>query len=998
MKFTKKLVKSLFLILGVSIIYGGGAYAQTVSGTVINSQTGDPLPGVNIVVKGTSNGTATNSNGHYSLEVSSLQNTLVFSFIGYKTKTVPINGRMKIDVALELTTITGKELVVIGFGTMQEKSEVTGAISSVSQENFNVGVTTSPGQLIQGKISGVQVTQRSGNPNASTVVNIRGVGTLRANSHPLYIIDGVPVTGSADFLNPDNIKSVTVLKDASATAIYGSRASAGVILITTKKGSSRGEPVLTYSGQLSISSPANTLDLLTADQFRKFQKKYGDPDDDIYSNTVSTDWQDVIFRTAISQNQSISYAGGSENNTYRASIGYEDNRGIVYDSRRRNYNASLSLGQSVLNDRIQLDMQLRGIFINAENPSISNDAGVGGDLISRATSANPTYPAFTDDGKIFNFPKGINPLLFRKRTIKFNKKTRLRGYIKANVRIIEGLQYTVTFSANKLNVNGVDLLNPISAGRGAVDIPDPQGRLETSILNNYSVSIENNLKYNFLIDKNSFNLLGGYSYRKFKYQSRQWSINNFSTGEILSYRNPSIGTSLTINENRPNGTAHITYLQSVYGRMMYNYDDTYFLTAAIRVDGSSKFGKNKKYGFFPSVSVGWLLSNESFLAFEALSNLKLRVGWGRTGNQNIPTNITRRLVNVSTGQGIGYFFSGKNIPGISLIRAQNKLLHWETSTQTNIGLDFGFLNNRITGTIDIFRKVSSSILFKSSTSLDPIQITDVFWKNYDEMKITNEGLEVSLNYIQQIGANFSFEIGGNISFINNNVTGAPQRLATGTISGRGLSGITVGAVLNNHPVGTFYLRKWIGFDENGLSQYKDVNKDGVINSDDLITAGSALPSSTYGIHLRLNYNSFVLSMSFNGQNGNKLFWNDHIAYYAYPRAAGGGNTLEFISNFGGEESIKDSPKPSTRYIYDASFFRLNSVTLGYSISSGPNSDWFKNIRFTVSGQNIFVITDYPGYDPNVQTKRVTGGLQSLGIDGTSYPRARTFTFGIEISI
>lgn len=973
-----------------------GSFQFEVSGKVIDATTGRSMPGVNVFVKGTTNGTATDANGKYDLSVSSSSDTLIFSYIGYQTREIYIGGRSQVDVSLKSKTISGQELVVVGYG-IQKRSDLTGSISSVNQSDFNTGITTNPEQLIQGKAAGVQITQRSGDPNAPAVVNIRGVGSLRSGSSPLYVVDGIPLSGDANFLDAQDIQSIDVLKDASATAIYGARAANGVILITTKKGH-KGAPKLTYNGYASISNVSKELPVLDAQQFISFQNKYGNPNN-IYSNNISTDWQNKIFQTAYSQNQNLSYSGGTNNSTYRVALDYQNQQGIVLNSRRKNYNGSLNLTQSFLNNHLTLSTNLHGIFIRANNTAINTGTGgVSGDLLSAATTANPTYPVYNPNGSLFQFPVGINPLESAKRNTNFSKETRILGDVQADLTIIKGLDYKARFSVDTYDIVGIDQQDKVNVSSGSADISNIDGRLVNSTGENTNYTVEQDLTYKFNTGVHSFTLLGGYSYQQFNYQSRSWSINNFSTTEINAYRNPGIGTVLNIDQNRPSGSAYINKLQSFYGRVNYNYNSKYYLTTTLRADGSSKFGKNKQYGLFPSFAVSWRLSNEPFLSgFKPLSNLKIRAGWGETGNQDIPPYITKQLVTVATGQGEGYYFGDTNSAGITLVRAQNENLHWETSKQTDIGLDFGFFDDRLTGTLDVYNKISSDILFESTTSEDPIQPTTSFWKNYNNMEIHNKGLEMSLEYQQRIGSNFSFDIGGNVSFLHNNVTGVPVKiLQTGQISGQGLSGVTVNGLLNNNPVGTFYLLDWIGLDANGMNKFRDINNDGVINAEDYITAGSALPSSTFGGFLKLYYRNFDFSVNLNGVYGNKVYWNDQNAYYSFSQLAGGKNSLESTAALGGKESIQNSATPSTRWLHDGSYLRLNNATIGYSFNT-RSINWLNKLRLYVSGQNLFVITSYPGYDPAVDTSSPVNSFRSFGIDGTSYPRARTFIFGINFT-
>jgi len=980
---------------------------QTVTGRVTDSSTGESLPGVNIVVQGTSTGTTTDADGNYELTVPTLQGVLVFSYIGYLTQNINIDGNTVLNIQLQTQEIIGDELVVVGYG-VQRRADITGSIASVSERDFNNGIIATPGELLQGKLPGVNVTSASGEPGANQTLTIRGPGTVRG-AGPLYVVDGIAVSdasapggasfglggrsssGGLAFLNPADIESIDVLKDASATAIYGARGANGVIIITTKQGSAS-QSQLNYDVNYSISNAAKTIDVLSAEEFASFQNNRG-AEGQQFVHGHSTNWQDEILRTGYSKNHSLSYSAGTQNSNYYASVSLLDQEGIVMNSGLERYTGRININQRFLDDRLNIGMNLTASQVRTDYAPIGNNAGVYGDALTNAMTANPTYPTHNPDGSIFLMPDGmINPLMLMDVITDFSEVSRTAGSINASFRIIEGLEYRVNVAVD----NSIGSRISQAARHNIPRVDNPEGRLFDAKNEVRNFQTESFLNYIFSAAENhNFNLLAGYSFQKFESQTRSWNIQNFATTEIDAYRNPGIGTSLTIGNNRPSGGAAVNELQSFFGRANYNFMNRYYLTTTVRADGSSRFGADHRYGIFPSFSFAWQLSDEAFINSSAINNLRLRAGWGQTGNQDIPNYITRQLVNVSTGEGSGYQINPGTIsPGISFVRAQNESIRWEVSTQTNLGLDFGLFNDAVYGAIDLFHKVSSDILFETTTGVDPISPTSSLWSNYD-MEIINRGIEIALAYRNSIGTAFSFDIGGNISFLNNEIKNMPVSLIrTGAISGPGLSGERVGAFLNGKPFGAFWTHEWIGLDSEGMNIFRDVDGDGNITDADHIYAGSALPDMTYGITSNLGYKNFDLSLHFNGVSGNKVYWNDQNAYFSMPRLYGGLNIIKESLNT--EEATINSAAASTRFLHNGSYFRLNNATLGYNVNT-VNINWLRNLRLYITGQNLFTITDYPGFDPEVDTPRNVGGFSSAGIDGSRYPKARSFVFGVNLT-
>lgn len=981
--------------------------AQTISGVVTDEETGATLPGVNIVVQGTNIGTATDLNGEYELEVPSLNEILVISYIGYESKEVGIAEREIVDITLTPQTLVGDELVVVGYGT-QRRSEITTAVSSLTSENFNAGIAKSPEQLLQGRIAGVDVTAQGGQPGAPTRVIIRGQGTLRSGSGPLYVIDGIAINNNAEtaiagesfgvgsasptnplaFLNPNDIESIDILKDASATAIYGSRGAEGVILITTKRGQ-QGEAQLNYRSDVTVSKIAKTLDMLSPDEFADFQTSVGQSDLDFGERT---NWFDEITRTGVANNHSLSYSNRSATSDFIASLNFTDQRGIMIASELQNYGGRLRANQRFLDNRLDLGFNIMANRTRTDYAPIANSPSTnGGDMITNALTQNPTNPVRLPDGSLFPITQeGFNPLRGPEILTNFQEVTRVLSNVNADLEILEGLVLSGNFAIDNSIGNTISQVSRHNINR----IASPLGGLVDAKRENNMIQTEATLNYMVDFSDHSLNFLGGYSWQKFIEQGRRWSIDNFSTDEIEAYHNPAIGTELSISENRPSGFYQENQLQSYFGRTNYNYLDKYYLTATIRADGSSRFGSGNRYGIFPSFSGAWQVSDEQFLQnVDALSNLRFRIGWGRTGNQQIPNGITQQLINVNSSNGYG-FNPGQITPGITFVRIQNEDIKWEVSEQTNLGIDFGFFGQSITGSIDVFRKVSTDILFEQTTGTDPINATSSFWSNFD-MEIINSGIELDLNYFRQIGTDAYVEIGGNLSFLDNEVKDLPVSiLRTGGLTGRGLSGETVQAIRSGWPIGAFYVLDFQGLDSNGLNQFRDVDGDGSITNADRIYAGSALPDMTYGLSTSFGYKNWSLGLNFNGVSGNKIYWNDHNGLFNMPQLYAGNNIASV--GFDPNEAPNNSATASNRFLYDGSYFRLNNATVSYNVNTANLP--LRGLQLSVTGQNLFTITDYPGFDPEVNMPRDVGGIQSYGIDSSRYPTSRSVMFSINVTL
>lgn len=989
-RYARPLLSNLFVTACLSLLLlSGGVTATALQSTTVTGRVTDEmgaaLPGANVVERGTTNGTVTDIDGRYSITVSSGDAVLVFSFVGVVTQQVPVGQQTEINVQLVADQSLLDEVVVVGYGT-QKKSDITGAISSLKSDEFNKGIINSPAQLLQGKVSGVQVTSSSGAPGSGQRIIIRGQGSIRQGTGPLFVVDGFPLglagTGSEssplNFINPEDIESIDVLKDASATAIYGARGANGVVIITTKKGKA-GVSSVSFKSNLGFSKMAREIPVFSADEFRQQVQAVEGTLEDRGGNTY---WQDELTRTAITNDHNLMFQGGSKNFNYRASLGYLDQQGIIMNTGIKRYTGRIGATQKLFDGRLNIDFNLSTSVESGENAQ-------EGTLVSEMLEFNPTYPARDANGNPVKYPDLMNPLIGAELYKDFNENRRTIINISPSFEIIDGLVYKVNLGYDNLS-SDLDIQDMPNAD------PFEEGRLEQRFHNAKNTLIENYLTYNLALGgDHNFAVLAGHSYQRLFDRSRTWSVDIFPDNGIEPRYNPGLGQRIDLVLNHPRGWAYIDELQSFFGRVNYDFAGKYLFTATVRADGSSKFGANNKYGTFPSFAAGWRISEESFMESSPFTNLKLRAGWGQTGNQEIPNKITQASYTTRISDEDSYPLGGTEPPytaGTTFVRLANPDLHWEVSTQTSVGLDFGLFNGALSGTVDYFRKVSSDILLKVKP-LDPIQPVTDYWTNVKDMTITNKGLEVALDYQHRDEGGFSYGVGGNVTFIDNVVEDSPFTiLTTGSASGSGLTGATINGMINGYPIGSFYMQRFLGIGPDGLSMFAESEDGG------RMVTGSALPDLMYNFYLNLNYKHFDVGMNFNGVSGNMIYNNTAMNKFYKAKLANSLNTTDRAIEYP-EESIINSSSVSTRYLENGSFLRLNNMTLGYNFNTAAlgAGKWLKELRLSLTGQNLFVITSYTGYDPEVNQDRSTEGIQSFGIDLDGYPKARTFVVGLNVT-
>jgi len=978
-----------------SVVNAEQPQKKDISGKVSDSK-GEPITGATVLVKGTTVGITTDFDGKFKLSIPADAKTLVFSFVGMKTQEVAIAGKTNFTVSLEDETIALDEIVAVGYG-VQRKSDLTGASSRVSEKDMNKSIASSPVEMVQGRVPGVNVTQNNGEPGGGMTVRVRGSNSIRSGQEPLYVVDGIPLdntnltpTGGTaagygsggnknplGFINPEDIETIDILKDASSTAIYGARGANGVVLITTKKGK-KGEGIITFDSYMGVSNIREKMNVLSPSQFRNYTRA---DNSKLLDLGASTNWQDQIFRTAITQNYAIGLSGGGEKNTYNASFGYMDQEGIVYNSGVKKLNGSLKITQKAFNDRLLLTASLVASKQEDSRVPISeaNGSGYEGDLIITALKSNPTFPVFNADGSYYQHSLDQRNAVAMMNLVDDKVNTlRVLANVSAEIEIIKGLKYKLNVGLDRANVerrvNQNKQLTYLS-NKGEANI---NGIIANNML------IENYITYLTKIGQDhSFNLLLGHSYQDFNGNSHNTDVQGFVVEGIKYTDNLQYGNFSAANVS---SAAYKRELQSFFGRINYSLRDKYLMTFTMRRDGSSKFGANNKYGNFPSAALAWRVNDEDFMKNVGLfSNLKVRLGWGITGNQEIPDKVS--LLAVGTQTDANVYSNGVLLPGITFKRTPNPDIKWESTEQINFGLDFGFLKNRLTGTFDLFRKVTTDVLLEIPAKAPSPTATQ--WQNVPGLKIKNNGIELGLTGVMISKKDLNWEATVNVAGIKNNVTGLPTPIRTALAAGQGLSGTYVQLIANNQPIGSFYGMVFQGFDASGVSKYK-MDSNGVAVQEFL---GSALPDMTFSFSTTLKYKKFDVSMFWYGTQGNKVYNNTANALFVK-------GTLDKSSNVRADiatsvESPGNSNAFSSRFIEDGSFLRLSNLTFGYTINT-KSIKWISKLRVYATGNNLLVLTNYKGFDPEINSDASSNGVPSLGVDYSSFPKSRTFTFGVNL--
>jgi iron complex outermembrane receptor protein len=993
-----------FLCVGVAV-----AQEKTVRGTVTDGATGDPLPGANVSIKGTTTGTTTDMEGAYEITVPGSDAVLVFSFVGYQRREVQVGDRTVIDVTLQEDVAQLDEVVVTGYGT-QRRSDITGSVSSVDVAEANVGQNASAQELLRGRVSGLNVLENSGEPGSGVSVRIRGTTSISANSEPLYVIDGVPINnttvtpgGASDVIgndvsassssnplasiSPQDIKSIEVLKDASATAIYGSQGANGVVLIETKGGEA-GSVQVDYEGKVSAGVIANKLDLLSADEYRQATGSSGG---------ASTDWQDETLRTALTHEHNLSFSGGSEATTYRASLGYLDNEGILRQNGIRRVSGRINAQHSTLEDRLRFNLNLTASQLQTRHGFFRQGGGFQAGVLGSMIAFLPTLPVQDDAGVYSEYSRDFrNPVALQERITDVTDQERVLGNLTAAIDVLENLTVEGTVGLDVQDAirrtyvpgSGPGLWIGQSSTNGGL------GRQAERALSN--VVTQTTVNYNRdLFDNQTFKLLGGFEYKRETFQELTTETENFITDATL-FNNLGGG----LDPSPPTSTKALVEQISFFGRANYTINDKYLLEATLRRDGSSVFGENEKFGVFPAASIGWRIAQEEFLQdTDWLTQLKLRFSWGISGNQAVPPYETLPSLTSSTDfQGV--FGTGETVqPGVAQERAANPNLKWEQTQEFNVGLDF--TAGRFNGSLNAYQKVTTDLLVDIPV-LQPA-VSDTRLENVGE--VTNTGIEFNVDAYVFDRETTSLNVGANVSTNRNEITDLGDRppINHTAVSGPGQTDVQAQRLEEGHPIGAFYGPVYAGTNEAGLETYETEDGGTTTNLSEARVdfIGNPVPDFSYGINLKYRYKSFDVGAFFRGEQGRELF-NNTALEFAYESKLGASNIIQSALNDG--VSADQEPVYSSRWVQEASFFRLDNLTIGYTL---PNSDNYglRRARIYASAQNVFVLTPYDGYDPEVNTN-VSGrglgfrnlALPTRGVDYTSYPRPRTFTVGIQLGL
>ncbi|UOB16743.1 SusC/RagA family TonB-linked outer membrane protein [Abyssalbus ytuae] len=1047
------MIKTKFLLVAFLFALLQVAWAQNVSvkGTVTDA-TGVALPGVNIVEKGTSNGTSTDFDGNYQISVPP-NATLVFSYVGFITRETPVSGKNMINITMEEDMQSLDEVVVIGYGT-QLKENITGSVSSIKSEDLVNIPQVSVDQLMQGRAAGVSVTLNTGQPGSAVSVRVRGVGSIQGSSEPLYVIDGVPISGDSRnigtsgrsiasssnlgddgagstgvsplaSLNPNDIESVDILKDASATAIYGSRGANGVVIITTKKGK-KSKGTLTYNTYVGVQQPTKMLDVLDLPGYAILQNEMNEIFD--LNEQVEflrpellgpgTNWQQEIFKTAYLQNHQLSFSGGNDGTSYYLSTGYTDQQGTVIGSGFDRISLRLNVDSKVT-DRIKVGANLTASRTNEELILSGNSRGI----VSLALRNNPAIAVYNPDGSYAGptTPTEIslavpNPIAEIENTSNNLRRSRLFGNLYAEFKLFDGLTYRTEFGGD-FGYNKNDRFQK-SYSYGAITIES--NRLSKRREDTDFWVIKNLLTYNKLFgDKHDVTFLVGH-----EAQESAWN-GVVSTGVgFISNDIPTLNLSDTdgdVNDEYSGSTA----LESYLSRLIYSYDNRYSVTASIRADGSSKFDEGNKWGYFPSISASWKISNEAFMEdFTAVQNIKLYGGYGEVGNQNISNFAYGSTLNaVSTGLGTGFLIA--NFP--------NPNLQWEESRQTNLGLDFSLFDSRLNTTIEVYRKLNSKFLYRlaltdfivGGTGPGSIQPP---WVNLGEME--NKGIDVTLNYNTTPSDNFSWNstltfshyknkmlelVDGLTIFGQTNLDDTNQILTITEVGQpigmyygykvegmfRTLEDLENAPIQFGQPVGDDSVvgRTWLGD-----LKFKDVNGDGVVDGDDRTVIGNPHPDFTFGWQNNFNYKGFSLGIFIQGSYGNDVF--NAIGRSLTATNLTYRNQLASVLDYWSVDNPNASHPRYTnnatnnilisdRYVEDGSYLRIQNVRLGYQLPSKVfEKSGISKINIYGSIQNLYTFTKYSGYDPEVGSLNQDALL--MGVDNGRYPTPRTFTLGLDV--
>ena len=993
---------------------------------VVRDETGEPIIGANVIEKGTSNGLITDLDGAFSLEVKP-GSTLVISYIGYISQEIPItDNTTTLNIKLVEDSKTLDEVVVVGYGTMK-KSDLTGSVSSFRKKDMNQGVNSSLSGLLQGKAAGVQVTQASAEPGGGITIQVLGAGSVNAESGPLYVVDGLPietsnvVSGSGNGMpgmrvarspisniNPADIESIEILKDASATAIYGARGANGVVLVTTKKGAS-GKMKVNYSGFVGMQVKKDMIEVLNAEDYKRILNEIqATPGSNVSDSEIvgeiqdgGTDWQNEMLRTAVVQSHSLSFTGGTEKTKFFTSLNYFDQDGIMKNTNYKRYDGRVNLDYK--EDRFNFGTNITASYTHDDIVPIGFSTNEEGSALYAARGFDPTLRTFNDDGtyqtsSLINLD---NPLALLNGKTSQTSTYRTLGTAFLEYTILKGWTVKANLGFDYINSRRDSYVSEITkSGKAKSGIASILTGTRSNYLTEFTTNYNRDLPHN-----SSINAMAGFTYQKFSYNSFDGNGSGFPVDEIMTNNmgmaDPSLyGMGSSKNNNK---------LMSYIGRVNYNMFDVLLFTATLRIDGSSRFGKNNRFGYFPSGAVAWKLHQHDFIKnLNVFSNLKARASFGRTGNQDIGNFLSI----VTYGTGAKMVLDGKPVVSFGPQRIANPDLKWETTEQINVGLDMGFFDNRLSVSLDYFQKNTFDMLFNK-----PIPASTGYTSIMQNVgNIRNRGFELTLDSRNFVGA-FTWNTSLNLSTLKNKVTDL-SGLAEIIHGDAGQSTSDFAIIREGEALNSFFGYQTAGIWQSeeeiqaadlkyavkpGDVHYVDQNGDGVINSEDRVVLGKSIPSFTFGLTNELSYKNFTLNFFIDGATGFKIL-NNAIVETLYPVSHRRNRLAEPYLNRWTEDN------PSNKWpsfvnlagrqggkgvcdlsVEDGSYIRLQTVQLSYNVPLKSNKI-FSKLGFYILGQNLLTLTGYSGQDPTLNSN----GNSTLKVDFNAYPSYRTFSFGVEI--
>jgi iron complex outermembrane receptor protein len=975
-------LKGLLVIFAT--VFTGFAQAQTVSGKV--SDASGPLPSASVVVKGTTTSTQTDLDGKYTIKAGA-DATLVFSFIGLKTQAISVGGKSTINVTMQSDDQQLKDVVVIGYGSVKKK-DATGAIDQISSKNFDNVAATSPAQLLRGKMAGVQVTSASGEPGAGMSIRVRGAASFRSGSNALIVVDGVPLDGGnissggqeiqglgssssrnpLNFINQNDIESISVLKDASSTAIYGSRGANGVIMITTKKGKTN-KPELNYSTSVQFGSyKSNNFKMLDGAGFLAAGGT---------NKSGSYNWEDAILRSSFSTNHDISFTKSSENSNTRLSIGATNNEGIVKNTGLDKYSIALYNSNEFLNGKLKIEGRVAYTNINDKSTLITNNPGFVGNLISAALYWNPTKSPYDASGNYsFESETFLNPVEILNSYNDKTKTNKILASLNTTVKLTNNLKYQFLIGIDNSNSTRKNEMLPTlrvqnfttyssgsTVANGGIAVVQNQ--------DNFNKTFEHTLNYNKNItDKLNIDAMIGYSYYDYNsngsyIDARRFSVNQTNLVDNLEG---------SINGNTKSGSfKNKTEIQSYFGRANITLCDKYILTASIRRDGSSKLGNSNKYEYFPAVGFAYkAISNQEGM----LNDLKLRLNYGTSGNSEF-------LVNAAIDK-------AEYINGVqSYVNSGNPNLRWETTTSSGFGLDFELLKNRLTGSFDYYSRDTKNLILGLPSAANQPYFAYAQYVNEPNVVLNAKGIEFGLNYKVIQNEDFRWDVSANVSTLKTEIKDLKEyiKLNTGELNGQGLSGAFSQQLANGQPMYSYYLLDFQGYNSTGISQYDPAGPKFVDKS--------ALPKMNVGFSTTFAYKGIDLTASFYGAYGHYIYNNTANALFFKGSIPSRNVTPEVAAS---PQAAGDSNSASTKYLEKGDFLRMGNLTVGYNFKSDLlEKIKIKSARFYVNGSNLLLFTNYSGFDPEVDINKSIDGVPSAGIDFVSYPKEKNIAIGLNLT-